>query len=134
MASSHVLTLAVAGAHLSGLPLNYQLVDLGAVLLRACKTAPVYKMYSLGPKPALIRQPQGSTDGNSIEVELWNIPIEKVGYFLRDGVKSPLGLGDVLLEDNTEVKGFIGEAFCVAGAEDITHHGGWRAYLGSKST
>lgn len=50
-------------------------------------------------------------------------------YFLRDGVKEPLGIGDVLLEDNSIVKGFIGEAYAVAAAPDITSHGGWRAYL-----
>jgi allophanate hydrolase len=38
----------------------------------------------------------------------------------------------VLLEDNTTVKGFLGESYAVIGAEDITHFGGWRAYLASK--
>jgi allophanate hydrolase len=50
-------------------------------------------------------------------------------YFLRDGVKEPLGIGDVLLEDNTIVKGFIGETYAVAAAPEITSYGGWRAYL-----
>jgi hypothetical protein len=36
------LQLAVAGAHLSGLSLNYQLLDLGAKLVRTVRTAPVY--------------------------------------------------------------------------------------------
>ncbi|WIA29936.1 hypothetical protein OEZ86_000035 [Tetradesmus obliquus] len=120
--------LAVAGAHLTGLPLNYQLTELGAKLVKTVRTAPVYKMYSLGPKPALIRQPEGSP-GGSLELELWEMPIEKVGFFLRDGVKEPLGIGDVLLEEGSIVKGFIGEAYAVAAAPDITHHGGWRAYL-----
>lgn len=120
--------LAVAGAHLTGLPLNHQLTELGARLVRTVRTAPVYKMYSLGPKPALIRQPAG-TAGGSIELEVWEMPIEKVGYFLRDGVKEPLGIGDVLLEDNSTVKGFIGETYAVAAAPDITSFGGWRAYL-----
>jgi allophanate hydrolase len=44
-------------------------------------------------------------------------------------VKEPLGIGDVLLEDASVVKGFIGEAYAVAAAPDITHYGGWRAYL-----
>lgn len=35
-------------------------------------------MYSLGPKPALIRQPSGTT-GGSIELEVWEMPIDKVG-------------------------------------------------------
>ena len=53
-------------------------------------------------------------------------------YFLRDGVKAPLGIGDVLLEDGTEVKGFIGETYATNDAPDITAHGGWRAYLAAK--
>lgn len=44
-------------------------------------------------------------------------------------MKEPLGIGDVLLEDNSIVKGFIGEAYAVAAAPDITEFGGWRAYL-----
>lgn len=36
------LALAVAGAHLSGLGLNHQLVELGAQLVRTTRTAPVY--------------------------------------------------------------------------------------------
>jgi allophanate hydrolase len=154
-----LLRIAVAGAHLSGLALNHQVLDLGAKLVKACRTAPVYRMYSIGPKPSLIRQPEGSTTGASIEVELWDFPIEKVGcggaagqtfeaqpyarigpellaricrYFLRDGVKAPLCLGDLLLEDSSTVKGFLGESYAVIGAEDITHFGGWRAYLASK--
>ena len=39
-------------------------------------------MYSLGPKPSLIREPPGSTRGASIEVEVWELPIDKVGCVL----------------------------------------------------
>jgi len=35
--------LAVAGAHLRGLALNYQLQELGARYLRTVRTAPVYR-------------------------------------------------------------------------------------------
>jgi allophanate hydrolase len=34
--------LAVVGAHLTGQPLNHQLIDLGARLVRTCRTAPHY--------------------------------------------------------------------------------------------
>jgi len=53
-------------------------------------------------------------------------------FFLRDGVKEPLGIGDVLLEDNSIIKGFIGEAYAVADAPEITSYGGWRAFLAQK--
>lgn len=39
------LALAVAGAHLSGLGLNHQLVELGAKLIRTTRTAPVYSKF-----------------------------------------------------------------------------------------
>ena len=74
--------LAVAGAHLSGLTLNHQLTELGATLIQKVKTAPVYRMYDLGPKPSLIRQSTGA-EGFEIELEIWELPMEKVGYFLR---------------------------------------------------
>ena len=55
-------------------------------------------------------------------------------YFLRDGVKAPLGIGDVLLDDGSQIKGFIGESYGVVGAEEITELGGWKAYLKAKET
>ena len=49
----------VVGAHLTGLPLNGQLVDCGARLDRATRTAPCYRLYELpgtSPrKPGLVR-------------------------------------------------------------------------------
>jgi allophanate hydrolase len=45
---SVMFQLAVAGAHLTGLPLNHQLTELGARLVRTVRTAPVYsKSHSL---------------------------------------------------------------------------------------
>jgi allophanate hydrolase len=38
----------------------------------------------------------------------------------------------VNLEDGNSVQGFVCEAIAAEGAEDITHHGGWRAFLASK--
>jgi allophanate hydrolase len=51
-----------------------------------------------------------------------------VGTFLT-GIPAPLSLGTVRLEDGTSVKGFLCEPAGIVGAEDITHLGGWRAYL-----
>ena len=74
--------LAVAGAHMSGLPLNHQLTELGAKLVGPVRTAAVYRMYDLGPKPSLIRQHQGQR-GHSFEIELWDVPTEGVGAFIE---------------------------------------------------
>ncbi|MDB6070623.1 MAG: atzF [Verrucomicrobiales bacterium] len=127
-----VLEIAVCGAHLDGLPLNHQLTSRGGWLVRATKTAPHYQMVKLpgGPphRPGLIRKTE--VDGAAIKVEIWALPLPSVGSFLA-GIPSPLGLGTVQLEDGSSVCGFICEGFAAEGALDITHTGGWRAWLGS---
>lgn len=45
-----------------------------------------------------------------------------------EGVKAPLAIGDVLLDDGSEVKGFVGESYAVQGMQDITSYGSWRRY------
>ena len=56
--------LAVVGAHLSGQPLNHQLTQLNARLVRACRTAPIYRLYALAntkpAKPGLVRMADSS--------------------------------------------------------------------------
>ena len=133
MSAPGVLSLAVAGAHLSGQPLNGELTRLGARLLRACRTAPCYRLFALpgGPpfKPGLLRVGEG--EGAAVEVEVWEVPLAGFGAFL-EGVKPPLAIGTLRLEDGAEVKGFVCEPYGLEGAEDITRFGGWRAYLRSK--
>jgi allophanate hydrolase len=127
------VSIAVVGAHMSGLPLNGQLVDLGGRLETAAATAPVYRFYVLpgGPpqRPGLVRVAEG---GSAVELEVWSLPTEKVGAFLA-GIPAPLGLGTVALADGSSVLGFLCESHAVAGARDITTLGGWRAYLKSAS-
>jgi allophanate hydrolase len=126
-----MVKVAVVGAHLSGQPLNHQLTDLGARLDRSCKTAAVYKLVALPgtvpPKPGLIRTTEG---GGAIDVEVWEMTDEAFGKFVA-AIPPPLGIGTLQLEDNQQVKGFLCESYAVAGARDITHFGGWRAFLGA---
>jgi len=118
-----MVQLAVVGAHLSGMPLNHQLTERGARLLKAAKTAPAYKLYSLGEKPGLVR------DGNAkIDLEVWEMPARRFGSFVAE-IPAPLGIGTLELEDGQKVKGFLCESYAVQGKEDITRHGGWRAYV-----
>lgn len=123
------LKLAVVGAHLSGMPLNHQLVERGATLLEATTTSAHYRLFALPgttpPKPGLQRRPG---QGAPIAVELWNLPMAQVGSFLA-GVPAPLGLGSLELFDGRWVHGFICEGHALDGATDITPHGGWRAYM-----
>jgi len=122
--------LAVAGAHLSGLPLNHQLTGRGARLAEATRTAACYRLYALAgtepPKPGLARAANGA--GAAIEVELWSLSAAAFGSFVAE-VPPPLAIGTVELADGRRVKGFLCEGHALEGATDITCHGGWRAYL-----
>ncbi|KGF67777.1 allophanate hydrolase [Hoeflea sp. BAL378] len=122
------IALLVAGAHMSGLPLNGELTRLGARFLRAARTAGNYRLYALagGPpfRPGLVR----SEDGAGINTEIWALPRAAWGDFIA-GIPAPLGIGTVRLEDGADVKGFICEASALPGARDITRFGGWREFL-----
>ncbi len=126
---SGLVQVAVCGAHLSGLPLNGQLTSRGARLLRSAKSAACYQFIALpgGPpkRPGMVRVAEG---GGAIEMEIWEMPASQFGSFVA-GIPAPLGIGAVLLEDGGAVQGFVCEHQAVVGAEDITHLGGWRAYL-----
>ncbi len=126
--------LAVAGAHLSGQPLNHELTSRRARLVKKCRTASDYRLYALNhtvpPKPGLMRDP--GFNGWGIEVEVWTIPTSDFGDFVRN-IPPPLGIGTINLDDGSPVKGFICEAAGLAGAEEITSFGSWRDYLASRS-
>lgn len=130
-ATEACLPVAVVGAHLSGLPLNGQLTERRATMLSRTRTAPRYRLHALPgtvpPKPGLQKVPAGAT-GSAIEVEVWNLPLSEVGSFLAL-IPPPLGLGSIELEDGRTVHGFLCEAHALQGAPDVSHHGGWRAYM-----
>lgn len=124
------MALAAVGAHMSGLPLNHELTARGGRLVRAAQTASDYRLFALpaGPphRPGLVRVPGG--EGAAIAVEVWAMPVETVGELLA-GVPAPLAIGTLTLSDGSAVKGFLCEAAAVADARDVTHFGGWRAFL-----
>ncbi len=126
------IKLAVCGAHLNGQPLNHQLLELGATLVETTITAPRYRLYVLpgGPphRPGLVRD----VAGNAIEVEVWNLPVEQVGAFIRQ-IPAPLGIGRIELVSGEWVSGFICEGYAVAQAREITHLGGWRRFIEQQS-
>ncbi|MER6535055.1 allophanate hydrolase [Streptomyces sp900105755] len=122
------VSLAVVGAHLTGQPLNPQLLALGAVLDRTTTTAPVYRLHALPttpPKPGLVHVGEG---GAAIETEVWSLPPEGLGRLLAT-LPRPMALGSVELADGTSVPGFLCEPSALTDAEDITWYGGWRNYL-----
>jgi len=121
--------VAVCGAHLSGLPLNWQLTQRGARLLGAVQSAPEYKFYALagGPvqRPGMVRV---NEDGAAIAMEIWEMPAQHFGSFV-DGIPAPLGIGKVKLADGSWVSGFVCEVLGAEGGSDITALGSWRAWL-----
>jgi allophanate hydrolase len=123
------VNVAVCGAHMSGLPLNRQLLELGGELQTLTKTAPLYRFYKLAGfeplRPGLMRMQQ---QGMAIEVEVWRLPLDHYGKLVAQ-VPAPLCIGTLTLEDDSTVQGFLCESYAIEGALDITAFGGWRGYL-----
>lgn len=119
--------IAVCGQHMRGMLLEGQLLELGAEFDREAATAAEYKLYKLDTvpvKPGLLHVNQG---GKSIELEIWNIPVERLGEFLMK-ISSPLGLGRVRLESGEEVIGFLCEDYAAKGQTDISELGSFRKF------
>jgi allophanate hydrolase len=126
------ILLAVCGAHLEGQPLNHQLTSRGASLVARTATAAAYRMVRLDttpPKPGVVRVDRA---GAPLEVEVWSLDAAGFGSFV-DQVPAPLVIGTVELADGSTVNGFLCEPHAAEHAEDITTHGGWRAFLAASS-
>ncbi|HMA88434.1 MAG TPA: allophanate hydrolase [Burkholderiales bacterium] len=120
--------LAVCGAHMSGLPLNGELTERGARLVRRTRSAEGYRLFALEsfspPRPGMLR----AADGAAIEIEIWELSSTAFGDFVAR-IPAPLCIGSVETEDGEQVRGFLCEPYATAGAREITRLGGWRAYL-----
>jgi allophanate hydrolase len=115
------------------MPLCHQLTDRGARFVAEAHTAARYRLQLIPgtqpQKPGLSRVDE--SNGTSIAVELWDFPLIAVGDFLNL-IPPPLGLGTIELQEGGWVKGFICEPWGLVGAEDISHHGGFRAWQQSR--
>ena len=123
------IAVAVVGMHLAGMPLNGELLSLGARLLEATRTAADYQLFLLAamepPRPGLLRVER---EGTAIETEIWAVPARAYGRFIA-AMPAPLSIGTIRLGDGRTAQGFLVESAAVAGARDISSFGGWRAYL-----
>lgn len=120
--------LFVVGAHLSGHPLNHQLVAAGGSLVGAASTTADYRLFALDTvpaKPGLVRRPGG---GAGIGGEVWRMPARGFGTFVA-ALPQPMTIGAVDLADGRTVRGFLAEETAVTAAPDITGHGSWPAAL-----
>ena len=129
-----MIALAVVGAHLTGMPLNGELTGPGGYLLEETRTAPGYRLYALAgtvpPKPGMVFDP--GFDGAGIVVEVWALPAAAFGAFTAL-IPAPLGIGRITLADGRAVSGFLCESHALAGAQEITRYGGWRAFRAGQS-
>ena len=125
------VSIAVVGAHMSGLPLNGQLTELGG--RQEMRDAARRRSIASTPCPA-IRRPAGTAArrrrrcrhrARSLE------PARCGGRRVRAPDSGAARPRHVALEDGSTVQGFLCESYATAGARDITAFGGWRAYLKS---
>ncbi|DBA87716.1 TPA: hypothetical protein ACH3X1_004719 [Trebouxia sp. C0004] len=121
------------------------MIDVGAAFVRTCRSSPVYELYAITDpanntcKPGMVAV--GKTKGKAIELEIWDLPVQRLGDFFLQ-ISEPLGLGTVCLDDQSKVKGFICEGYVAdvssqapsmdspfessMTVENITHHGSWK--------
>ncbi len=123
------ILIGVCGAHMSGLPLNWQLTQLDATLVKETQTKKGYRLFVLENKnpirPGMIYDSSSSTQ---IELEVWSMRVENFGKFMKQ-IASPLGIGSVFLEDDTYVYGFLCEADFVKNAKEISELKSWRNFI-----
>lgn len=123
------ILVGVCGAHMSALPLNWQLTDLEATFAKKTKTKKGYRLYVLENKdpirPGMIFD---SSSSYQIDVEVWSMPMENFGAFMKQ-IQSPLGIGSVFLEDGSFVYGFLCESDYLKGAKEISELGSWREFI-----
>lgn len=127
--NTDMIKVAVCGAHMQDLPLSQQLIALGGQFVLATTTSPNYQLFKLNgfspARPGLLRVTQ---NGSKIALEVWQLPIENYGKFVAT-VPAPLGFGTLTLADNSQVQGFLCEAYATIDAINISQLGGWRAHL-----
>ena len=132
-AGADEITIAVVGAHLSGMALNHELTTLDARLLEQTVTAPDYRLYALDttpPKPGMLRIEAGA--GHTIKLELWAMSPAAFGKFVA-AIPPPMAIGTLRLADGRQAKGFIVEPAAIAGAKDISAYGGWRTFMAERT-
>jgi gamma-glutamylcyclotransferase (GGCT)/AIG2-like uncharacterized protein YtfP len=118
--------LFVNGTLMRGLALHGNLD--GAELVAACRTAPVYRLFSIDDvHPGMFRVgPEGG--GVAVEGEVYRVPPE-VWRRVESGEPPGLYRGDVELEDGRVVLGILYPRGLAERHHEISAFGGWRAYV-----
>ena len=125
--------LAVFGAHLTGQPLNGQLVSLGARFVGPVRTSDAYRLHALATQPAkpgLVRV--AAHAGAPIHGEKWLLSTAALGRLLAD-LPAPMSLTSIELADGSWVVGFGCSHQAALEGVDITASGGWAQHLAATS-
>jgi len=122
---------AMYGTTMRGLP-NHHRIE-GCELVRAARTAPVYRMLSPdGTYPLLVEDPER---GVSFPCEVYRIPLPM--WEAKVAAEPPgLVVGEITLEDGERVTAMLADPAWLADqddVEDISEHGGWAAYAATRS-
>jgi hypothetical protein len=122
--------LVVNGGLMRGMRAHGRMLAVGATFLREVRTAPLYRLWSVGDRhPGMIRFGSG---GASVLAELYAVP--RAGFATVVEEEAPgLCVGRVRLEDATAPLGVLIEPWRVEGMVEITSYGGWRAYVAAKA-
>jgi AGZA family xanthine/uracil permease-like MFS transporter len=121
--------LFVNGTLMRGLELHANLA--GATLVAETRTAPEYRLFSVGDvHPGMFRDPG---NGVAVEGELYDVSAELLAEI--EGREPPgLYIGDVELEDGRWTRGVLYPRELAEGVHrEITEHAGWRAYMASRT-
>lgn len=131
--SEQTLLLAVNGTLMRGLPLENNLLRVGASFMREANTAPCYRLWSVRDEhPAMLRvDPDTDKLAAKIALELWSVPLSGVAEVLL-GEPAGLCVGKVVLDNGERVLGVLGEPELIRDMQEITRYGGWRAYLAAQ--
>ena len=125
------MIIAVNGTLMRDLSANHFLIEAGAKFLRDARTAPIYRLWTIGDRhPAMLRDERG---GASIRLELWQIIPEKM-IDVFETEPPGLVIGKILLDDGSTVPGILAEPYLVDGCEEITCYLGWRDYQNAKGS
>jgi hypothetical protein len=121
--------LVVNGGLMRGMRSASRMRAAGAIWIADVFTAPVYRLWSiLDRHPGMIRFVSG---GAAIAAELYAVPRASFPQVVEEEAPG-LSVGRVLLDNGAAPLGVIIEPWRVEGMDEITGHGGWRAYVAHK--
>jgi AGZA family xanthine/uracil permease-like MFS transporter len=123
------LLLFVNGTLMKGLALHANLE--GATFLEEVRTAPKYRLYSIGDRHPGMHE--AASGGVAVLGELYRLSADVLDRVVR-GEPPGLYVGSVELSDGRVVPGVLFAAESLGPTDqDISAHGGWRAYIASRT-